>query len=54
MSNQEMLRSELLACMWRYSKESNVTVFEAIKAAHEAAERIFQITLDAKSKDGEL
>lgn len=48
MDAQNQLRQELLAVMWRYSQESNVTILETIKAAHQAAERIVQIALDAK------
>lgn len=51
MDSQEQLREELLAVMWRYSQESNVTILETIKAAHQAAERIAQIALDAKRND---
>jgi len=51
MTTVEKLRNEILAVMWRYSKESDVTILETIEAAHQAAERIVQITLD--SKDGE-
>lgn len=49
--NQEQLKQELLAVMWRYSQESNVTILETIKAAHQAAEHIAQIALDAKRDD---
>lgn len=48
MNELEQLRNEILAVMWRYSKESNVTILDTIKAAHQAAERIVQITLDSK------
>ncbi len=41
------LRDELLAVMYRYSQESDVTILETIKAANEAGERITQIALDA-------
>ena len=51
MDAQEQLRQELLAVMWRYSQESNVTILETIKAAHQAAEHIAQIALDAKRDD---
>jgi septum formation topological specificity factor MinE len=51
MSNEERLRNEILAVMWRYSKESNVTILEAIKAAHQAAERIAEIALNAKAEE---
>lgn len=47
----EQLRNEILAVMWRYSQESDVTILETIQAAHKAAERIAQIALDAK-RDG--
>jgi len=33
--------------MWRYAQESDVTIIETIKSAHQAAERIAQIALDA-------
>lgn len=46
---KRMLRDEILAVMWRYSRESDVTIMETIEAAHKAAERIAQIALDAKS-----
>lgn len=49
-SGQEQLRQELLAVMWRYSQESNVTVMETIRSAHQAAERIAQIAMDRKDK----
>jgi len=45
---QEQLKNELLACMWRYSQESDLTILETIQAAHQAAERICQIALDGK------
>lgn len=51
MNAQEQLRQELIAVIWRYAQESNVTILEAIKAAHQAAERIAQIALDAKHDD---
>ena len=44
---QSKLRDELLAVMWRYSQESDVTILETVKAANEAGERITQIALDA-------
>jgi hypothetical protein len=47
----EQLRNEILAVMWRYSQESDVTILETIKAAHQAAERIAQIALDAKADE---
>jgi hypothetical protein len=43
---QSKLRDEILAVMWRYSQESDVTILETIKAANQAAERIAQIALD--------
>lgn len=46
----EQLRNEILAVMWRYSKESDVTIMETIKAAHQAAEHIFRITLEANNQ----
>jgi hypothetical protein len=45
----EKVRNEILAVMWRYSSESEVTILECIVAAHKAAERIAQISLDAKA-----
>ncbi len=51
MTSVEKLRNELLAVMWRYSKESDVTILETVKAAHQAAERIVQITLDSKTRE---
>ena len=51
MTAVEQLRNEILAVMWRYSSESDVTILETIQAAHQAAERIAQIALDAK-RDG--
>lgn len=51
MSNVELLRNELLAVMWRYSSESDVTILETIQAAHQAAERIAQIAIDAKADE---
>lgn len=51
MNAVEQLRNEILAVMWRYSSESDVTILETIQAAHQAAERIAQIALDAK-RDG--
>jgi len=48
MNAQEQLRNEILAMMLRYSRESDITILDAIKAAHQAAERIAQIALDAK------
>lgn len=51
MTAVEQLRNEILAVMWRYSHESDVKILDAIKAAHQAAERIAQIALDAK-RDG--
>jgi len=44
---QSKLRNELLAVMWRYSQESDVSILETVKAAHGAAERITQISLDS-------
>lgn len=46
----EQLRNEIIAVMWRYSKESDVTIMETIKAAHQAAEHIFRITLEANNQ----
>ena len=46
----EQLRNEIIAVMWRYSKESDVTIMETIKAAHQAAEHIFRITLEANNR----
>lgn len=51
MSPVEKLRNEILAVMWRYSQESDVTILDTIKAAHQAAERIAQIALDAKNDE---
>ncbi len=51
MNTKDKLRDEILAAMWRYSKESDITIIETIEAAHEAAERIFQIALDSKDED---
>jgi len=48
-SATDKLRNEILAVMRRYSQESDVTILETIKAAHQAAERIAQIALDAKA-----
>jgi hypothetical protein len=48
MSAEDKLRDELLAVMWRYSMESNVTLMGAIKAAHRASERLVELALDAK------
>ena len=48
-TKSHQLRNELLAVMWRYSQESDVTILDAIKAAHAAAERIAQIAIDANS-----
>ena len=45
----EKVRNEILAVMWRYSSESEITILECIIAAHKAAERIAQISLDAKA-----
>jgi hypothetical protein len=50
-SHTDKLRNEIIAVMWRYSQESDVTIIETIKAAHQAAERIAQIALDAKESD---
>jgi len=47
----EKLRNEILAVMWRYAQESDVTILDTIKAAHQAAERIAQIALDAKADE---
>ena len=47
----EKIRNEILAVMWRYSSESDVTILECIVAAHKAAERIAQIALDAKAAE---
>ena len=41
----EKVRNEILAVMWRYSSESDITILECIVAAHKAAERIAQIAL---------
>ena len=48
-NSTEMLRNEILAVMLRYSQESDVTILQTIQAAHQAAERICQIALDAKA-----
>lgn len=50
-SPTDKLRNEILAVMWRYAKESDVTILDTIKAAHRAAERIAQIALDAKADE---
>lgn len=44
------LRNELLAVIWRYSKESDVTILDTIQATHQAAARVAQLALNAKSK----
>lgn len=46
----EQLKNEILAVMLRYSRESDVTILETIKAAHMAAERIAEIALNAKAQ----
>jgi|DEB19_MinimDraft_3_1074340.scaffolds.fasta_scaffold00267_31 hypothetical protein len=48
---QDQLRHEILAAMWRYATESDVTIMETIQAAHQAAEHIFRITLEARAED---
>ena len=50
-SQTSKLRNEIIAVMWRYSQESNVTILETITAAHQAVERIMQIALDAKNDE---
>lgn len=51
MTPTEQLRNELLAVMHRYAQESDITILETIRAAHQAAERIAQIALDAKAQN---
>jgi hypothetical protein len=51
---ENRLTNEILAVMWRYSQESDVTILETIHAAHSAAERIFQISLDAKQSEDQF
>ena len=49
-SSLDKLRNEILAVMWRYSQESDVTILETIRAAHQAAERIVQIALSTEAE----
>jgi len=51
MNAREQLKNEILAAMWRYAQESDITILETIQAAHEASERIMQIALDGKSNE---
>lgn len=45
MTTTDQLTAELLGVMLRWSRESDITVMETIRAANKAAERIFQIAL---------
>lgn len=49
--SQDQLLNELLAVMWRYAQESEITIMETVEAAHRAAEIVVKTALDAK--DGE-
>lgn len=51
MTAKDQLRNELLAAMWRYAQESDVTILETVEAAHEAAQAVVRVALDAKDDE---
>jgi septum formation topological specificity factor MinE len=47
----EIVKNEILAVIWRYSQESDITIIQTLQACNQAGEHIIRIALDAKSQD---
>lgn len=51
---QEQLRKEIIAAMWRYGLESDLSFIEIIQAAHQAVEQLTQTAIRANNDSEDL